>query len=152
MDIQLIDNGNGGDAIFTGADLKMIDGWQNMPYIGIVGGNLEANTIDFKPTEQHFDWWGNSLLIPNNSSLQFNSNFERALNNLPINSASRLIIEQTVKSDLEFMEDFSTVKVNVSIIGVDRYSIYISVLELGNLESNEFIYLWDSTKNELTLQ
>lgn len=152
MDIRLIDNGNGGDAIFTGSDLSMIEGWQNMPYLGIVGGDLESNTIDFKPTEQRFDWWGNDLLMPNDSAIQFNSDFERALNNLPINSASRLKIEQIVKSDLKFMESFSSVKVNVSIVGVDRYSIYVTVSELGNLESNEFIYLWDATQNELIVQ
>lgn len=152
MDIKLQDNKNGGDAIFTGGDFKIISGWQNMPYLAIVGGNLAMNTIDFKETEQRFDWWGNSLFHPNNPNLQFNSDFERKINELPINSKSRLILEETIKNDLKFLKEFSTFTVDISIVGVDKYSIFIKIEEPTNLESNEFIYLWDATLNELQIK
>ena len=152
MDIKLIDNGNGGDAVFTGTDLKVIYGWENMPYLAMVGGNVESNTIEFNDGEQRFDYWGNALFNPRNESIQFNSDFERLLNEVAITSASRVLMEQTITSDLRFMKEFSTVTVGVSVLGLDRIQILIKVQEPDNLQSNEFIYLWDSTQNELISQ
>jgi hypothetical protein len=150
MDLKIIDNGNGGDAVFNGSDLEIISGWENMPYLGLTGGNIEANTIKFNDGEQRYDYWANSLFYPNNKNIQFNSDFERLLNNVSITSASRVLIEQTIKSDLSFMSSFSSVSVSVSVVGLDRIEILIKVKEPDNLESNEFIYIWDATKKELS--
>ena len=52
--------------------------------------------------------------------------------------------------DLEFMNDFAILTVDVSIVTVDRILIYIKIQEPTNLQSNEFTYIWDSTNQELT--
>jgi hypothetical protein len=150
MDLKLIDNGNGGDAVFNGTDLEIISGWENMPYLGLVGGNIESNTIKFNEGEQRMDYWANALFYPNSKSIQFNSDFERLLNDVAITSASRILIDQTIKSDLSFMGVFSSVSITVSVLGLDRIEILIKVKEPNNLESNEFIYIWDATKKELS--
>ena len=40
-DLQIIENGDGGDAVLNGNDLSIIDGFQNMPYLGMFGGNVD---------------------------------------------------------------------------------------------------------------
>lgn len=148
-DLQMVENGDGGDLVLLGDDLVVIDGFQNMPYLGMFGGNTEENTKEFNVDEQRFDWWGNNLLMQNQPIIQYNSDTERLLNEIALNSSSRLLIEQTVKSDLDFMKEFSTVTVSASIVSADRVEILIQIQEPGNIESNEFTYIWDSTKAEL---
>lgn len=150
MDLEVIETGNGGDLVLKGNDLAFIFGFQNMPYLALFGGNVEASTpVERIPSEQAFDWWGNSLL-PNKPEVQFNSLTERTLNNVAVNSAGRLEIENAVKKDLEFMDAFAKVSVDVSIVSTDRVRILVSILEPENLDPKEFQFIWDFTKQELT--
>lgn len=148
-DIKLIETGDGGDALFNGTDIEIIEGFENMPFIGIAGGNIEENTKEYLEAEQRFSWWGNGLLMLQNESIQFNSDFERLLNNIELSSSSRIQIEETIKTDLSFMSDFSGVEVSVSIVSKDRIKILIKLLQPNNEQSQEFVYIWDATKNEL---
>jgi len=147
----MIETNDGGDFVLIGADLQMIDGFQNMPYIGLFGGNVESNTQQFLPTEQRFDFWGNNLLMLNNAAVQFNSNTERILNQSALTSSARLQIENAVKADLDFFRSFATVSVAASITATDRIEINIRIVELATQESTEFVYIWDSTEQELEL-
>lgn len=148
-DIKLVETLDGGDAIFNGTDIETIDGFENMPFIGISGGNIEENTKEYLDGEQRFDWWGNNLLMLQNESIQFNSNFERLLNNIHLSSSSRIEIEETIKSDLKFMADFSGVDVSVLNVSIDRIKVIIKLQRPNNEQSQEFVYIWDATKNEL---
>ncbi|MBL4810412.1 MAG: hypothetical protein JKY43_10205, partial [Phycisphaerales bacterium] len=57
-DLRIIENGDGGDAVLNGNDLEIINGFQNMPYLGMFGGNIKASTVGEKvENEQAFDWW-----------------------------------------------------------------------------------------------
>lgn len=150
-DFRMIETNDGGDFVLIGADLQMIDGFQNMPYIGLFGGNVESNTQQFLPTEQRFDFWGNNLLMLNNAAVQFNSNTERILNQSALTSSARLQIENAVKADLDFFRSFATVSVAASITATDRIEINIRIVELATQESTEFVYIWDSTEQELEL-
>jgi len=149
MDLKIIETGNGGDLVFNGTDLEVINGFENMPYLGIYGGNIEQNTKEFFPNEQRFDYWANDLLMLKDSSIQFNSDFERILMNVVLNSSSRIEIEETIKSDLSFMNDFSEIEVSASIVSIDRLSIYIKITEPDGEQIKEFTYIWDSTQKEL---
>ena len=149
-DLKMIETGSGGDIIFNGSDVEVIDGFENMPYLGIYGGNIEQNTKEFLPGEQHFDFWANNLLMLKNESIQFNSDFERLLMNIALTSSSRIDIEETIKKDLEFMKEFSTVDVSASIISTDRLSIFIKITQPDGEQTKEFVYIWDATKNELS--
>jgi hypothetical protein len=75
MDLAIIETGNGGDLQLVGNDLAMVNGIENMPYLGMFGGNIEESTVNKVEKLQSFDWWGNNLLMPGNQSIQFNSSF-----------------------------------------------------------------------------
>lgn len=148
-DLKLIETYDGGDLVQNGADLKVIDGFQNMIYLALFGGNLKQSTKEFDEDEERFDYWGNELLMLNSPEIQYNSQTERTLNEVSINSQGRLLIEQAAKSDLEFMQDFANITVEVSILGVDKVGIKVILKEPNELESNEFNYIWGATESEL---
>jgi hypothetical protein len=153
MDLQIIETFDGGDFVKTGKDIALIDGFQNMPYLGMFGGN-PGNPTPLKrlETEQAFDWWGNSLLMQQEPGMQFNSETEHALNTVPITSAGRTLIEQAVRNDLKFMKTFAKVSIAVSIVGVDRILIGVRIQEPDNIQQREQIYIWDATRKELNLK
>lgn len=153
-DIKLIETGNGGDIELIGKDLAMLEGFGNMIYLALFGGNPQGRSSSAPtgkriPTEQAFDWWGNNLLMPNDLGQQFNSLTEYTLNTTALNSSGRIQIEQAVLKDLAFMKDFATVSVTVTIEHVDRVRITIKLQEPDNIEQKEFQYIWDGTKQDL---
>lgn len=151
MDLEIVETNNGGDLVKNPKDLSVINGFQNMPYLALFGGNKDASTpLTRVKNEQAFDWWANSLLFTNDTSVQMNSETERALDNVALNSFGRGLIEKAVKKDLEFMKPFANVSVTVSIIGIDRILIGIKIIRLDNLEQRAFVYIWDATNKELT--
>jgi hypothetical protein len=149
-DILISERFDGGDYTLLNNDLKIIEGFQNMPYIALFGGNVEQDTISERSSEQEFDFWGNRLFYPSNQSFWINSVTERTLNGIALNTSSRIEIEQQVKSDLEFMQQFSTIEVVVSLVAVDRVKIYIKIIRPELNEESEFRYIWDATKQELS--
>lgn len=144
MDIQIIETNNGGDFIKIPGNLSIIQGFGNMPYLGMFGGNVEQDTpISRLTTEQAFDWWGNNLILSDNPSGQFNSKTERTLNKVALNSAGRIKIQEAVNSDLDFMRAFAEIIVDVQIIATDKVQILITVK--SSTKERDFIYLWDAT-------
>ena len=148
-DLKLIETFDGGDLVLNGNDLQVIDGFQNMIYLALFGGNIEQSTKEFDEDEERFDYWANDLLMLDSPDIQYNSETERTLNEVALNSRGRLLIEQSVKKDLEFMQDFGNIEVNVSIIQSDRVKINVIIKEPNELNSNEFNYIWGATENEL---
>jgi len=152
MDLLLIETGNGGDFVRTKNDFRMIDGFQNMVYLALFGGNTQASTPTQRlDSQQAFDWWGNSLLMPNDQGIQFNSETERMLMKTPLTSSGRILIEDAVRSDLKFMKEFATVSVAVSIISDNRVAIGVKAQEPDNVQKRDFIFLWDATRQELDI-
>ena len=150
MDLQIIETGNGGDLFLKGVDLAQVDGFENMIYLGLFGGNVAMSTPDERAAnEMAYDWWGNSTLMPNNSSQQFNSQTERALNTIPLTSGNLIYIQNAVNADLDFMQPLAEVTVTVAIIGVDKVRLQILVKEPNNVTQKEFLYIWDGTKQDL---
>jgi hypothetical protein len=150
-DLQLKETGNGGDLVIGKSDLRIVEGFASMPYLALFGGNVEQNTPTERLTSsQYFDFWGNELFHPNNPNLQFNSNTERTLKEVVLNSQGRLRIEQAVKSDLAFMNDFCNIFVEVNLPMIDRVEIRVRLTEKSNQQVRTFIYIWDGTKKDLT--
>lgn len=150
MDLEIEETGNGGDYVKNPKDISIIGGFQNMVFLGLFGGNVEASTPNERlQGEQDFSWWGNSVLFKDNPDIQFNSITERRLIEVACNSAGRVKIEEGVKKDLAFMKAFAEVKVAVSIVSDDRLAIGIKLTRLDNLQEREFIYIWDATNLEL---
>lgn len=151
-DLKIIETGSGGDCIFTEIDLKTINGFENMPYLAMFGGNTASNTTEREIGQQAFDFWGNTLFSKNESAKQFNSNTERVLQSVALNSAGRGEILAAVESDLFFMKEFADVKSSVVIKEKDKVLISIILKKPENLESKEYNFIWDSTLQELSFE
>jgi hypothetical protein len=150
MDLKIVETFNGGDIVKTTKDFVIIYGLGNMPYLALFGGNVAANTPNQRvASEQNSDWWGNELLMSEEPGLQFNSDTERALMNIPLTSSGRAQIQQAVARDLRFMKEFARVGVSVAIIATDVVRIGIRVEEPDNLQQRDFIFIWDATRGEL---
>lgn len=153
MDLELTETGNGGDLVKKPKDLSVISGLGNMPYLAMFGGNLEASTpVTRLETEQAFDWWGNTLLFGDDPGLQLNSRTERALLETALTSQGRLAVERAVLSDLAFMRPFANVSVQASITSTDTIRIAVGLQRPDNLEEREYIFIWDASKEELSLE
>lgn len=152
MDLEVVETKNGGDLVFKQRDLSVIFGFQNMVYLAMFGGNVEASTPQTRiESEQAFDWFGNSF-FPNEDSVQMNSNTERVLGQVALNSFGRSLIEKAIKKDLDFMKSFASVTVSVVIASSNRAEISIKIIRLDNQTERQFIYIWDATNSELTEQ
>lgn len=129
FDLAVIETGSGGDIQILGNDLAIVTGVENMPYLGMFGGNIEQSTIDNQIVEFSKDWWGNSLLMNSNSSIQMNSIVERTLNSTPLTSSGRLVIENAIKYDLEFLTPIlgSPIEVSVVIVSDDRIDVFLKI-------------------------
>lgn len=149
LDVKLIENGDGGDYELLKGDVSTISGFENMPYLALFGGNVEQDTTGPKDTEFSFDFWGNYLFITDDPKLWFNSTTERLINSTALNPSTRLEIEQAVKNDLSFMNDFANVEVIVYLLGYDRLKIEIKILEPTNEQPKIYVYIWDATEQEL---
>jgi len=152
MDLELIETGNGGDLVKKPKDLNVIFGFQNMPYLAMFGGNPGFITpVNRSVNEQSFDWWGNTLFFRDNVDFQFNSLTEQILMDVALNSSGAAQIEQAIKKDLEFMQEFSNVSVSVSIVSDDKVVIGIVLEEPDNEQNKAFVFIWDATNEELSV-
>jgi len=132
FDLSVIETLNGGDVQQVGNDLAVVYNIENMIYLGMFGGNVEASTDNTSVQIESFDYWGNSLLMFNNPSQQFNSLTERTINTTPLTSSGRVLIENAIKKDLEFFKDLGgIVTVSVEIVATDKIKVRIRV-ELNN--------------------
>lgn len=135
FDVAIIETGNGGDVQLNGNDLAIVKGIENMPYLGMFGGNVEAVTKNKVVDAQSFDWWANSLFMLSNQSIQLNSTVEKTLNSVALNSAGRVLIENAIKEDLKFLSDQGvTVQVDVIIYSVDRINVKLRISQLDGTQ------------------
>lgn len=144
MDIKVIETGNGGDLLQNGNDLAMVYSFENMPYLAMFGGNKSVTPSKRLPSEQVFDFWANNLLWPNDADIQFNSTTEKMLEETPLTSSGRIIIEEAVKTDLAFMSAFSDVSVYTEIMATDKIKIGIILKKPENLEEKKYVYIWEN--------
>lgn len=150
MDLQVIETFNGGDLVKTPKDLVTIEGFQNMPYLALFGGNPGFPTpTNRAENSQAFDWWGNNLFLRDTPNLQFNSQTEFVLQTVALNSQGVSLIQQAVENDLRFMQEFANVSVSVVVITDDVVSIGIFIQEPTNQQNKAFVFIWDATEGEL---
>lgn len=150
MDLVLHETGNGGDLQLKGNDLDVSGSIFNQIYMALFGGNPSASTTGEElVTEQRQDWWANSLVYQDLPELQQNSTLERVLNEVALNSSGRLQIEEAVKNDLAFLKDVAEISIETRITDIDRVEIRILAQEPDNEQKQEFIFIWDATKQEV---
>ena len=149
MDLKIIETHNGGDVVLKGNDLVITESLFNQPYISLFGGNAEQSTSDVGDTDhERSDFWGNDLLMRDDIANQFNSNFERAIQETVLNSSGIASLEEVVLDDLEHLKELANVTVRLSLLSNARIKINIHLQELDTLDDQIFVYLWDGTKLE----
>lgn len=147
-DLKVFETGNGGDILVQGNDFAYVDGFQNMPYLAMFGGNVEQDTSQVgADDEQRFDWWGNGLIAA--QAAQNNSLTERKLGDTPITSQGRQLIEQSVRADVAFMQEFAVVDVSVRVVTDDWLNISMTIRQPGAVTNKDYQYIWDATKGQI---
>ena len=140
----LIPTNDGGNYDISNNDIALDDSLYSEIFISLFGGNIEASTQrEIDTNENSADWWGNvySINAPVN---QFNSDFERALINLPMASGNLRKFEQFAQSDLQWMIDKKIAKsivATATIIAIGQLKI---AFEIDG--DNRFAIIWDATK------
>jgi hypothetical protein len=139
----IYEDGNGGQLSVQSNDIVTTDALYTLAYLKMFGGNLLADT---KPTsdaiELHHDWWGNNKNKP--SSGWINSQTERILKGIVLNSQSVEKIKTAVEKDVESLTQFGTISVTVNILSLNNVKITIDTEQGDNLS-----LIWDNTKNEV---
>lgn len=130
FDIRIQETLDGGDAVLRGSDLQMVDQLSNQVYFALFGGNVEENTpavVDIENRVERFDFWGNSLFHSNEPDFQFNSNFERSLRDIALNTEGIQRLEQIASGDLAYLSEFGEVTVTIIAEDVNRIRIVVRI-------------------------
>ncbi len=151
-DIHLFETGSGGDFAIVNNDLLMGESLYQQIYLALFGGNIEASTKpSYLASEERFDYWGNSLIWKDAKAKQFNSETERTLGNVALNSSGRLSILQAANNDLDYLKGVVDFTVEVGIESVSRISITVSFGEKTNQQDKVLQMVWNNSKNEVII-
>ena len=123
-----MESNNGGDLLQLGNDLAVVMGDENQFYLAMFGGNVESNTPTIDTGNERTDYWANEVFWLEDQNKQFNSFTERVLNNTPLTSSGRILIENAVKNDLKYLSSEAAVTVNVTIPANDTVKIAIQAI------------------------
>lgn len=149
-DIHLFESGSGGDFEIINNDLALSETIFQSIYISLFGGNIEASTLGNEISgQERYDYWGNSLLFKNDTNKQFNSETERILDNVVLNSSGRLQIKQAVENDLVYLKQIAVYSVDIFILSKNSLKISIKLTSLANQATTELAFIFDNAKNEI---
>lgn len=152
-DINLYESGSGGEMAIVSNDLLMGESLFQQVYLVFFGGNIEANTRgDELITEERFDWWGNALFFPDVQDKQFNSNTERTILNVVMNSSGRLSIIQAMNEDLQYLTDLLNYSVDVEFISNKQIRLIVNFIPKGTQENKTLQLIYDNAKGELIIE
>lgn len=146
FDFKINETGSGGSIEIKGNDIVGLNGFGNMIYLALFGGNYTSTPSRRPNNVQALDYWGNTFL--RDPKVQFNSTTERVLSEVALNSDGRLQIEKAVNFDLEFMKPFANVFVSVEIPEWERVRIKVILTQPENPENKDFIFIWDGTRTD----
>lgn len=152
-DILLYESGDGGEFSIQSGDLALTESLFNQVYLALFGGNVASNTKrEYLPTEERFDYWANSLIWVNEPIKQFNSNTERVLQEVALNSSGRLAILQAVNDDLQYLNSLLDFAAESEIISVNKIRIIVNFTAKGNQQDRVLQLVYDNAKNEIIIE
>lgn len=151
-DINLKENGNGGEISILSNDLLLGNALYTQVYLALFGGNIEANTTDnYVTNEDRFDYWGNELFFKDKPEFQFNSNTERVLKSVALNTAGRYEIMEAVKLDLDYLRKVVNLKIEVLLPSVNNVVIKVVFLSKEANENKVLQLVYDQAKDEIII-
>lgn len=145
-DIMIYESGSGGDLSIKNEDLQVIHGLTNQVYLALFGGNIEASTTEEQTMVAiREDYWGNNYLEEEH---QFNSELEKTLMSVVLNTNGLSIIKSSVEKDLEYLKKYCSFDVKVSLSNINIVKILVILHETDQRET-KIKLVWDGTRNEL---
>lgn len=152
IDVLIYESGEGGELSKINDDLTFVETLYNQTYLALFGGNVAENTKrDYLFTEQRFDYWGNNLFHSETPTEQFNSNTERTIQNIALNSAGRADLIRAVEADLAYLSELLNYVVDVVFLNTNKIKIIIKFEAKSNQESQTLQLIYDNAKNELII-
>jgi hypothetical protein len=149
-DLHVFESGNGGELALLSGDLVLVESLYQTIYIALFGGNVEASTLGNEiDSEERNDYWANALIFKNKPSKQFNSNTERTLSNVTINTSGRLKIQSAVEQDLFFLKKIVDFEVNIVILDINKIQIDLKLEEIPNQSDKQFQFIWDNAEKQI---
>lgn len=151
-DIALFESGSGGELLVLNNDISLVETLFQQVYLRLFGGNIEANTTGTEiEGQQRNDWWGNTLLFNNRKDKQFNSNTERVLDNVTLNTSGRIDIKRAVESDLNNLSNIADINVNIVILSHNKVEISILLQKPDDTEDKILQFIWDNARKEVII-
>ena len=151
-DILLFESGDGGEMLVLNNDISLVETLYQQVYLRLFGGNVEANTTGNEiEGQQRDDWWGNTLLFNDRKDKQFNSNTERVLDSVALNTSGRIDIIRAVEDDLKNLENIADVFVNVVILSHTRIEISVLLRKPEGIEDKALQFIWDNATKEIII-
>jgi hypothetical protein len=92
------------------------------------------------------------LFFGENQNKQFNSNTEKTINNVALNSQGRLQIVNAINEDLSYLNELLSFDVNVQLFEVNKVRIIINFTPKSNQENRVLQLVYDNAKNELLIE
>lgn len=151
-DIHLYESGSGGQLALINNDIALTEVLYNQFYLALFGGNIDASTTGNEINGQiRNDYWANSLFFADNSVKQFNSNTERVLDSVVLNSSGRLEIERAVNEDLSYLKNIVNFTVNVYFDQTNKVVIEVKFSKKTDQEEKILQLVYDNAKNEIII-
>ena len=153
--IEMYETLSGGDYCVGDSGILLDNSLNTVVYLALYGGNYLAVTeIDRKPPGAYYqDYWGNCSVL-NDSTEQFNSEFERTVAENPINSGNLIKYESAAETDTEFLVEngyAESVEAVASIITTGKLRIDITINQLSSSEPESISFVWDETLQKLEI-
>lgn len=138
-DVLLFQTDNNGEINVESGIVEMSGTLETSAYLSLFGGNEDDSGRDGSP----LNWWGN--LDELDSAFTYRSETQNLLRALPATTGNLRRIEDAAKNDLKWFLDTkiaSSVVVEVSIPGINRINIIVTIKALGEESSFEFVENW----------
>lgn len=152
-DILLYETGSGGDFAIVNNDLLMGESLYQQIMLAMFGGNIQASTKQsYLETEERFDYWGNALIWKDSKTKQFNSETERTIRTIALNSYGRLMLIQAIEQDLNYLKSVADIAIEVEILGVSKIRITVTFSEKTNQQDKLLQLVYDNAKGEVIIE
>lgn len=139
----IYEDGNGGQLLQRNNDIATTDSLAILAYLAMFGGNKDASTKPLSDEQKlNYDWWGNYK--EEKSETWINSETEKILTGIVLNSRSIETITQAVKKDTSKLQQYGEIEIEVNIVSLNRVRIKIITSQ-----GDDFTIVWDNTKNEI---
>lgn len=150
-DLLIWKNANGGD-VYTSSDIELGDNLPQLVFLCLFGGNKEESTSsNIIQKDERKDYWANSLLFRDIESKQFNSETERTLSKIALNSVGRVKVLESVKNDLKKLNNIAEISAEVFIKSESILEIKIFMTK-PNKEEKTLQIIWDNFKKSSIIE